>query len=126
MYVSNLLVDVFCTNGKTTRFLGPSMEVTVQDEAQIAEEPTSRRRLQTVFENITRIWTNSMRYDSLPVANLFDKNYTTYWEVANNGNANDVCIEFAQCTEITSFWLYIPKSELPSVNTKLGDVKVSM
>ena len=67
-----------------------------------------------------------MRYDNRPVSNLFDANASTYWEVANNGNGNDVCIEFPQCTEIGSFWLYIPKSELPAPNTNLGNVVIRM
>jgi hypothetical protein len=103
--------------------------VTVQDDSALLDEAvlsTPRRRLQNVFENITKIWTNSMRYDNYPISNLFDKNSSTFWEVKNNGNGNDVCIEFDKCTEITSFWLYIPKSELPAPNTKLGDVSVSM
>jgi hypothetical protein len=128
MNTSHLLVDIDCKN-QLTRFASPSLEVTIQDDSTVVEEQTSRRRLATQFESVSKVWTNSMKSVSHPVTNLFNKNYDSYWEVRDmlkgESKTNDVCVDLAKCTKVTSFWLYIPLSEMPAPNTKLGDVTVS-
>lgn len=129
MYLSNLLVDISCNDGKQTRLMGPRFDVTVTESPQNEVEGFGHRRLQAINDimpSVKRTWTNSMKYDSRPVSNLFDKKYETFWEVANNGNGNDVCIEFNQCVNVEKFWLFIPKNELTmGANTKIGDIKIS-
>jgi hypothetical protein len=78
-YLANILVDTTCKDDTTTRFIGPALEISLEGDSPMAVEDqevqTSSRRLQssTTFTNVSNVWTNSAKYYSRGVSNLFDK-----------------------------------------------------